>query len=279
MILGLIEVKPDLLIMLFNKVFTKNSKIDQWSPSLIVPIFKSGVKMDPNNYRGISILSCLGKLFTSILNQRLLQYVIENNILSKEQLGFIAGNRTSDAHIILNNLLELYCHKRGKKIFSCFVDFSKAFDSIPWNTLFLKLTKLGISRKFFNILKTIYKNDSCQVKLDDGLTKLFYANQGVKQGCILSPLLFNIFLADLPSQLDVEGCKPLKLHESDFISCIIWADDIILLSETEEGLQCMLNHLSMYTKENGMRINTDKTKGMIFNKSGKFFRRNFKFDN
>ena len=278
MILGLIEVKPDLLIMLFNKVFTNNSKIDQWSWALIVPIFKSGVKMDPNNYRGISILSCLGKLFTSILNQRLLQYVIENNILSKEQLGFIAGNRTSDAHIILNNLLELYCHKRGKKIFSCFVDFSKAFDSVPRDTLFTKLTKIGISGKFFNILKTIYKNDSCQVKLDDGLTKIFYANQGVKQGCILSPLLFNIFLADLSSQLDEEGCKPLKLHESDFISCIIWADDIVLLSETEEGLQCMLNHLSEYTKENGMRINTDKTKGMIFNKSGKFFRRNFKFD-
>ena len=117
------------------------------------------------------------------------------------------------------------------------------------------------------------------MKLDDGLTKIFYANQGVKQGCILSPLLFNIFLADLPSQLDEEGCKPLKLHESDIISCIIWADDIILLSETEEGLQCMLNRLSKYTKDNGMRINTDKTKGMIFNKSGKFFRRNFKFDN
>ena len=117
------------------------------------------------------------------------------------------------------------------------------------------------------------------MKLEDGLTKMFYANQGVKQGCILSPLLFNIFLADLSSQLDGEECNPLKLHESELISCIIWADDIVLLSETEEGLQCMLNHLSEYTKENGMSINTEKTKGMNFNKSGKFFGRNFKLDN
>ena len=196
MILGWIEVKPDLLIVMFNKVITNNSKIEQWSWALIVPIFRSGVKTNPNNYRGISILSCLGKPFTSILNQRLLKYVIENNILSKEQLGFVAGNRTSDAHIILNNLLELYCHKRGKKIFSCFVEFRKAFDSIPRDILFTKLSKIGISGNFFNILKTIYKNDSCQVKLEDGLTKMFYANQWVKQDCILSPLLFNIFLAD-----------------------------------------------------------------------------------
>ena len=140
MILALIEVKPDLLIVMF--------KIEQWSWALIVPIFKSGVKTNPNNYRGISILPCLGKLFTSILNQRLLKYVIENNILSKEQVGFVAGNRTSDAHIILNNLLELYCHKRDKKIFSCFVDFRKAFDSIPRDILFTKLSKIGISGNF-----------------------------------------------------------------------------------------------------------------------------------
>ena len=195
MILGLLEVKPDLLIKLFNNILANNAKISQWSLSLITPIFKSGLKNNPSNYRGISVLSCLGKLFSSILNQRLLQYVLENNILSKEQLGFMAGNRTSDAHLILHNLVQLYCHKRGQKIFSCFIDFRKAFDSIPRDTLFTKLLKIGISGKFFNILKTLYKNDNCCVKLSEGLTKTFVANQGVKQGCILSPLLFNIFLA------------------------------------------------------------------------------------
>ena len=71
--------------------------------------------MNPGNYRGISVLSCLGKLFTSILNQRLLRYVLEKNILIKEQLGIIAGNRTSDAHLILHNLSQHFCHKRGQK--------------------------------------------------------------------------------------------------------------------------------------------------------------------
>ena len=159
------------------------------------------------------------------------------------------------------------------------MDFSKAFDSIPRDTLFLKLTKIGVCGKFFNILKNLYRNDSCQVKLEDGLTKSFLTNQGVKQGCILSPLLFNIYLSDLTRQIGGENCKPLKIHASNPISCIIWADDIVLLSETEEGLQCMLNHLSEYTKINGMKINSDKTKSMIFNKSGKIFRRTFTVGN
>ena len=169
--------------------------------------------------------------------------------------------------------------KKGQKIFSCFVDFRKAFDSVPRDILFTKLANIGINGKFFNILKSLYENDVCRIKLDNGISNTFLATQGVKQGCILSPLLFNIFMADLPDRLSNDSCKPVKVDELNKISCIIWADDIVLLSETEEGLQCMFNNLSKYTKENRMEINADKTKGMIFNKSGKFFRRSFTFDN
>ena len=136
-----------------------------------------------------------------------------------------------------------------------------------------------MSGTFFNNLKTLYENDICQVKVGNNLTKTFLANQGVKQGCILSPLLFNIFLADLPEYLSGVACNPVKLHESNHVSCIMWADDIVLLSESEEGLQSMLDSLSLYTKKNGMQINEKKTKAMIFNKSGKYIRRSFNFDN
>ena len=110
------------------------------------------------------------------------------------------------------NHLQLNCHKKGKKIYSCFVDLRKAFDRIPRDILFTKLLKIGINGEFINNIKTIYENDICQVKLDDGLT--FFANQGVKQGCILNPLLFNIFLADLTQHISGEDCKPLKIHGS-----------------------------------------------------------------
>ena len=161
--------------------------------------------MDPSNYRGISLLSCPGKFYTAILNKRLMAYAIANNILKPEALGLVAGNRTSDAHLIIHTLIQRYCHQQNEKIFSCFVDFSKAFDTIPRYLLFKKLLGYGINGKFFDNIKTLYSNDNCCVKVSRELTETFLANQGVKQGCILSPLLFNKFISDIIGRFGTEG--------------------------------------------------------------------------
>ena len=108
---------------------------------VIIPIHKNGTKTDPSNYRGISLLCSLGKFFLSILNNRLLTFTIENNLLSKNQLRFLPGNRTSDAHIIVHNLIRKYCHQKKSKTCSCFIDFSKAFDTIPRDLLFKKTSR------------------------------------------------------------------------------------------------------------------------------------------
>ena len=148
MIKCLLEANPDLLLKLFNAVFSSNTKIEQWTMGIIAPIWKLGSKMNPSNYRGISLLSCLGKFYTAIWNRRLMKYAIANNILKPEALGFVAGNRTSDAHIIIHTLIQRYCHQQNGKIYSCFVDFSKAFDRIPKDLLFQKVLDYGINGKF-----------------------------------------------------------------------------------------------------------------------------------
>ena len=242
---------------------------------MINPLHKAGSKMDPDNYRGISLLSCFSKYFSAILNARLTKFAIDKKILSQSQLGFLEGCRTSDAHFILNNLIEYYCKRRNKHIYGCFVDFKKAFDSIPRPKLFQKLLDHNINGKFYDCLVNFYTNDVSCVKIGDSITPSFITNQGVKQGCILSPILFNIFLSDIQSVFETDPCDPVQIKESLNIGCIIWADDILLLSRTEEGLRNMLTALKDYSVNNGMTVNTKKTQTIIFNKSGRHIRRTF----
>ena len=96
---------------------------------------------------------------------------------------------------------------------------------------------------------------------------------GVRQGCVLSPLLFNIFMADFQRSLPPD--VGVHLSETTRLNCILWADDIILLAESEEGLNQLLGGLKTYTDKNELKVNTDKTKCMIFNKTGRLIRRDF----
>ena len=236
MIACFLEVYPHIILTLFNTVLEKNITIDSWTVGIITAIYKNkGSRSEPENYRGISLLSCLGKFFTAILYNRLLKFAIDNKILSPAKLGFMPGNRTSDAHVIIHNLVRKQCHNNGGRIYSCFIDFSKAFDTIPRDTLLNKLLKLGIDGNFFNIIKNIYTNDKICIKHEDKITEAIDVNLGVKQGCILSPLLFNLFLADLPDILDNDIQSTDQ--KTDHPSCLFWADDIVLFSESEEGLK------------------------------------------
>ena len=240
---------------------------------MIVPVHKDGPRLDPGNYRGITIISCLGKLFLSILNARLVIFAKEHRLLTPSQLGFVAGNRCSDAHIIIYNLIRKKCYEQNSKIFSCFVDFRKAFDSVPRDVLLRKILNMGITGKFFNILRNIYTTDKACVKMGKTRSDFFDLNIGVRQGCILSPLLFNLFISDLAKKLDTMEGK-LQLGNIS-INSLFWADDLILFSETKEGLDRLLKTLEIYCSENEIMINTKKTKCMIFNKTGRLMQRPF----
>ena len=187
------------------------------------------------------------------------------------------GNRCSDALIILYNLFNKYCLKNGKYIYACFVDFKKAFDTVPRHILFQKLLAHGITGKFYNSIKNMYTQDFACVNTGENLTEKFRINQGVKQGCILSPLLFNIFVSDLTNALAAGESDPVKIDNTVTLNSLIWADDLLLLSESEQGLNNMLSNLHAYTKTNLIHVNLDKTNCMIFNKTGRLIRRTFTF--
>ena len=163
-------------------------------------------------------------------------------ILSKSQLGFVPGNRTSDALITLHIVIDYYCKKLKPNVFGCFVDFQTAFDKVPRVTLFQKLLDDNINGKFYDCLTYLYTNDKSHVKVGNRITDHFIRTQGVKQGRVLSPVLFNIFLADLQCNIEKLENDPIDVKQGEPLGCIIWADDILLLSKSHIGLNSMPKH-------------------------------------
>lgn len=258
------------LCILFNKIMDCGTYPKSWRENMIKALFKSGNDLDPNNYRGISLSSCLSKLFAKLVHLRLDNFVETNNILKENQIGFRKKYRTSDHILTLKNIVDR-AFRSNKYIFVCFVDLKKAFDSINREALFYKISKMGITSKYLNLLNSIYSDVQYSVKLSTGITESFASNVGVKQGCILSPLLFNLFMNDLPDT--IQDFDPVQLGNSD-TNVLMYADDLILMSESKEGLQSCLNNLNVYCSKWNLKVNIDKTQIMVFNKSGRLLLKN-----
>jgi len=265
-------LKP--LVALFNRTFFSGKFPQTWSKSYIVPIFKSGRKDDTNNYRGISISSCLGKLFTSVLNKRLSSFLEENKILKPNQAGFRKNYRTSDNIFVLKTLISKYTQSRNQ-LFACFVDLSKAFDSIWHEGLLFKLISKGISGRFFDMLKSLYSQSAASVKTNIGLSENFPVKIGVRQGCVLSPSLFNLYISDLADELNTGDFDAPLLNTSE-VSSLFYADDLVLLSTSQNGLQNAIDKLGLYCNKWKLSVNINKTKIIVFNKKGHMFS-NLKF--
>ena len=254
------------LKLLFNKILVSGIYPKKWAQGYISPIFKYGNKDDPNNYRGITVAGCLGKLFNSILNSRLDKYLLDNKLISDCQIGFCNNSRTSDHIFVVKCIIDYYFSK-DSKVYTCFVDFQKAFDSVLHTAIQNKLLKLDVYGLFYNIIKDMYLQSSLCVKVNDKLTNTFKSLVGVRQGDVLSPNLFKIFINDLPSYLS-SSPDPIYLNNKR-LDCLIYADDVILLSSSATGLQAKLDVLQVFCEEWCLSLNIDKTKVVIFNKAGR----------
>ena len=253
------------LVKLFNLVLSTGHFPDIWNQGLITPIFKNGDKLDPNNYRGICVGSNMGKIFCSIINTRLQYFLEDHDILRKSQIGFVKNCRTTDHIYTLHTLIEKHVNQNKSKIFSCFVDFEKAFDSIWHEGLLLQLLQNGIGGKTYDVIKTMYTNNKCAVKINNKRTNFFSQRRGVMQGNSLSPTLFNIYINQLAKTLDESSAPGLILNNAE-IKCLLYADDLVLLSNSKEGLQQLIDLLQEFCQTWALKVNMKKTKIMVFQK-------------
>ena len=237
----------------------------EWLNGYIIPIYKKGDRTNPSNYRGITITSCLGKLFNMVLNERLSKFFEKHKIISPYQIGFKKKHRTSDHMFILNTLVNKYTGA-GKKLFTCFVDMQKAFDTVNRRKLLQKLKQTGIGTLMYNLIHNMYLTSKARLSVKTGntMTNSFNSEIGVYQGDVLSPLLFNLYVNGIVQCFN-ETCESPKL-DSTPVNCLLYADDIVIISTSQEGLQNSMNKLNMYCKSWDLKVNTEKTKAMVFSK-------------
>ncbi len=265
----------------FNLVLRNGIIPDDWVIGIIKPQYKNrGSKNDADNYRGITLLSCMGKLFTFLLNVRLTQFVDANQLMCEEQTGFRNKYSTLDHIFSLNFIVRLYLSK-NKRLYCAFVDYRKAFDLVDRVLLWRKLVSMGVNGLFLRVVHNLYaRAKSCVKTSGSGDQSSFFAsNVGVRQGENLSPLLFALFLTDLVPFLAgkfsglTELCNVIRDSLSDEevevymkLYVLLYADDTIVLAESPQELQTALNAMHAYCNTNKLTINAAKTKVLIFSR-------------
>jgi hypothetical protein len=268
------------LVRLFNLILDKGLVPSSWSDGFIVPIYKNkGDCNNPDNYRGITILSCLGKLFTSVLNNRLNEFIVSYNLLGEEQAGFRKNYSTTDHMFNLKCLIDMYLCKK-KRLFCAFIDYKKAFDSVDRIALWQKLLRHGIDGKFLVLVRNMYDQAKSCVKTSGTASEFFQSNVGLRQGENLSPVLFSLFLNDLTDFIakaydglehvtelahDALDTKDVEHYLKLFV--LLYADDTVILAESAAELQSALNSMYLYCKSWNLQVNPAKTKVVIFSKT------------
>ena len=188
---------------------------------------------------GVSALQLPGKtiLFYLKPTERLLEYIVSLNILHKSQIGFLPNNRTADHVFTLLTLIDKYVHNHNEKIYACFVDFKKAFDSVWHDGLWNKLLQIDFGGSFYNLIKSLYHNSFCSIKIAQNQTRSFRYARGVRQGCILSPMLFNLYINDLPFAFENKLSDPFVFPNGTKLNSLLYADDLIILLRSKTGLR------------------------------------------
>ena len=206
-------------------------------------------------------MPCIRKLFESILNNRL---SFKNEVCNDNdpyQAGFKSNSRTTDNIFILSAIIDKQMYL-SKPLYTCFVDFTKAFDYIDRTALYYKLLNRGIDSNLLNVIRSMFSKAECRVKWDSRISDILKNEYGVLQGGMLSPKLFMDFLQDISATFDQDQDIPV---DTLLMVYLLFADDLVLFSESSEGLHKQLTTLYLYAFLWHIIVSIPKTKVLIFN--------------
>lgn len=228
---------------------------------VLIPKKKGTQKCE--EYRTLNLITHAAKIITRIIKNRIDKKIEEN--LSKDQFGFRKNIGTREAILTLRVLIEKQI-RRNKDTFIAFVDLEKAFDNVKWSILFDILKSIGIKYYDRRCIYNLYKNQTLLIRID-GKEEIAKIKNGVRQGCNLSPMLFNLYIEEVMKELRIEVKQGVRIG-GETINALRFADDIAFCAETENDLQNILTKVNKILGDKyGMRLNKKKTKVMACSKT------------
>lgn len=245
------------LTHIINLSFINGNIPFEWKESIVTPIYKQGKKSQLTNYRPISVINILAKIFEQSLKNRLIEFLEKNDILNSKQYGFRKNCRTEHAILDLTKKI-IYDIDSDRKSLAVFLDLAKAFDTVSHDILLTRLENVGIRGHTLKILKNYLSERKQCVKIEENKSDPLQITTGVPQGTVLGPILFLIYINNIAYINNIDG------------HLISYADDTVIIftdtsweavyKKAEVGLDALRNFLS----RSKLSLNIDKTKFLTF---------------
>ena len=243
------------LAILFQNTLKKGKLPDEWKHAIVTAIFKKGDKRKPNNYRPVSLTCIICKIIESIIRDKIMEYMESNNLFSNKQFGFLNGRSTV---LQLLTVLDKWTKiiDEGGTIDCVYFDFKKAFDKVPHQRLIHKAEQYGIKGDIINWIKSFLDSRTQQVVINGELSEPKNVTSGIPQGSVLGPLLFVIFINDLPDQ--VKSDMFLFADDTKIFRRISTKQDEVILQED-------INEMMKWADQWQLEFHPDKCVKMSIN--------------
>ncbi|KAK3526552.1 hypothetical protein QTP70_030692 [Hemibagrus guttatus] len=231
-----------------------------WVTGVVIPLFKKGDRRVFSSYRGITLLSLPGKVYSRVLERRV-RPLVEPQI-QEDQCGFRPSHGTLDQLYTLHRVLQ-GSWEFVKPVHMCFVDLEKAFDRVPHGILWEVLWEYGVCGPLLRAVRSLYNRSKSLVRIASCKSDLFPVHVGLRQGCPLSPVLFIVFMDRISRRS--QGLEGVRFGDHS-ISSLIFADDVVLLAPLSLDLQHALGHFAAECEAAGMRVSTSKSEAMVLDR-------------
>jgi hypothetical protein len=276
------ELQGQLLLVL-NQAWREGAVPQAWKDARICSLYKKGDRADPGNYRGIALLVTAGKILTRVIVNRLVECF--DYLVPESQCGFRRGRSTVDMMFSVRQLQEK-CREQRQPLFSCFVDLTKAYDTVHRGLLWQVLAKFGVPPSMLSVIKDLHEGMKAVLLMGDGESDPIAVKNGLRQGCVLAPNTFLLFMAamlmhafgDIREDLTLDGAIYIKFGGQDrlfdprqlrdkyqlaLLLDMLFADDMGIFAHSEACLQRFMTRLADACKGYGLTISCGKTVVML----------------